>query len=337
MGAIYNDLLRALRGEPVQQVPFWEVWFLRSGGLCRQIMGETVETARQEVDLARRLGWQHLRIDGIDAGLPRTYREIGVGVERYSPEGALHSLSQLEEIPPLDLDTLSRDVAERVAAAHANGLAAIAYLPWCFHSVATSMGLLNFAYKTVDDIDFLHPLLEFVEQRNRIAIQEVLIPHGVDAVLFDGDCAYRNGLMVSPRVFRELTQERTAETVAPLREADIPYTFHSDGKLDDVIPMLVELGFSAVHGVEAMANDLGDIKRKFGSNITLMGNMDITFLGMSSVDDVRQATRRMLEVGTTGGRYVAACNTSPEDFIPAENYLAFAEEIHAYAPQAEHR
>ena len=332
MSTFDNDLLRALRGEPTERVPFWEVWFMRGGDLCRRIMGATVDTIEDEIALARRLGWQHLRIDGVDAGLPRTYRKVDGGIERYSPEGALYGLDQLEEIPPLDLEAVSQDAAARVQAAHENGLAAIAYVPWCFHAVATSMGLLNFAFKTVDDVDFLHAALEFVEQRTRIALREALIPNGVDAVLFDGDCAYRNGLMVSPRVFRDLTQDRTAKTVAPLQEAGIPYVFHSDGKLDDVIPMLVELGFSAVHGVEAMANDLADIKRRFGEAITLMGNMDITFLGMSGAGRVREATRTMLDIGSPGGRYVAACNTSPEDFIPVENYLSFVDEIHAYKP-----
>jgi hypothetical protein len=331
MNAFDNDLLRTLRGERTERVPFWEVWFMRDGLLCRQILGEPADTVEKEIALAQRLGWQHLRIGGVDAGLPRTYRSVGDGTERYSPEGALHSLDQLEEIPPLDVDYLTHHVAARVDAAHEHGLAAIAYLPWCFHAVATSMGLLNFAYKTVDDIDFLHAALEFVEERNRVAIREVLVPLGVDAVLFDGDCAYRNGLMVSPRIFRELTHNRTAATVALLRQAGIPYVFHSDGQLDDVIPMLVELDFSAVHGIEALANDLSDIKRRFGRAITLIGNMDITFLGMSSVEQVREATRRMLDIGAPGGRYVAACNTSPEDFIPVENYSAFVEEIHAYA------
>lgn len=332
MDTLHNTLIRAIRGEPAPNVPFWEVWFTRNSELCRRILGVPADTLRREIDLAHRLGWEFLRVDGVEAGLPRTYRSVGGGVERYSPEGALHSLHQLEEIPPLDVGRLTRDVAARVAAAREHGLAAIAYVPWCFHAVATSMGLLNFAYKTVDDIDFLHEAMEFVERRNRLAIREVLLPLGVDAVLFDGDCAYRNGLMVSPSVFRELTQERTAKTIAPLLDADVPCVFHTDGQLDEVVPMLLELGFSAVHGVEAMANDLADVKRRFGDKITLIGNMDITFLGMATVDEVRQATREMLDIGSPCGRYIAACNTSPEDFIPAENYLAFVEEIHAYTP-----
>ncbi len=324
-----NILLRTFAGERTEEIPLWEVWFLRQGGLCRQLLGSQVTTPPEEIALAKRLGMPCIRVGGIEDGLPRAYRDAG-GVERYSPEGALISLDQLEEIPPLNVDALRPKMSAYVDAAHAEGLAAIAYVPWCFHSTATAMGLLNFAYKTVDNIDFVHSIMEFVEERNRVAIRKLLIPLGIDVVLFDGDCAYRNGLMVSPPVFRELTQERTAKTVSQFREAGIPYVFHTDGQLDHVIPMLVELGFTAVHGVEAMANDLGDIKRRFGDQIVLMGNMDITFLGYSGVDEVREATRKMLDIGSQGGGYVAACNTSPEDFIPLENYLAFVDEIHAY-------
>ena len=333
MSIVDNDLLRVLRGEHTERVPYWEVWFPRSGDLCRQILGHPAETVHDEVALARRLGWQHIRIDGFDAGLPRTFRKVDGSQERYSPEVALHSLSQLDEVPPLDLAGISQDVVERVSAAHENGLSAVAYLPWCYHAVSTSMGMLNFAIKTVDDVGFLHEALDFVEQRNRDAILEVLIPAGVDAVLFDGDCAYRSGLTVSPHMFRELTQQRTSDTVAPLLRAGIPYLLHSDGKLDDVIPMLIELDFSAVHGVEAVANDLADIKRRFGQDITLIGNMDINFLGYASVEEIRHATREMLATGAPGGRYVAACTSGPEGFIPLDNFLAYVEEVHAFVPE----
>ena len=33
---------------------------------------------------------------------------------------------------------------------------------------------------------------------------------------------------------------------------------------DEVIPFVIKLGFSAIHGIEAAANDLGKIKDKFG-------------------------------------------------------------------------
>ena len=161
----------------------------------------------------------------------------------------------------------------------------------------------------------------------RAAVEQVVIPARPDFVLFDGDCAYKTGLAVRPETLRELTCERTRGTVELLREAGILYTFHSDGKVDDLLPMLIELGFAGVHGIEAQANDLADIKRRFGRDITLIGNMDVVFMSEATAPQVREATQRMLETGCPGGRYVAACNTSPLDYIPRENYLAMADVI----------
>jgi len=328
MGAVDNDLLKTLRGEAAGKVPFWEVWFAKRE-LAEKLVGGPLDAVPKRIELARRMGWEYLTIGGIGFGLPSGSETASDGTTHYVG-GAFNDLAQLEDVPPLEVDRLAAEFEPVVGAAHEEGMAAILYLPWCFHSVATAMGLENFAYMTADDMGFLHTAFEFVEERNRLAVRELAIPLGVDAVLFDGDCAYKTGLMVSPPVFRELVFERTKKTVAPLREADIPYTFHTDGKLDDVIPLLIELGFSAVHGVEAMANDLGDIKRRFGKRITLIGNMDVDFLTRASPDEVRSATRRMMDIGSPGGRYIAACNTSPCDYIPDENYLAMVETINDY-------
>ena len=35
----------------------------------------------------------------------------------------------------------------------------------------------------------------------------------------------------------------------------------------------------------------------------------------------------MLGTGSTAGRFVAGCNTSPQDYIPPENYKAMANAI----------
>ena len=302
-----TNLVRTLRGEETGCVPFWEVWFLQDGRLSHQVMDGAVDTIEEEIALARRFGWEYLRVAGVGSGLPCSHGGTSDGMQRYVP-GGLQRLAQLEGIPPLNVDEVGSSLECKVKAAHEANLAVIYYLPWCFHATNTAMGLENLAYKTVDDINFLHTVFEFVESRNRQAIEEVLIPLVVDVVLFDGDCAYKNGLMVSPRVFRDLVFDSTARTVAPLKEAEILYTFHTDGKLDDVLPVLIDLGFSGVHGVEAQANDLADIKARFGREITLIGNMDITFLGFATPDEVRAEAKRMLDVGSPGGRYVASCN-----------------------------
>ncbi len=325
MTAIDTKLMKALLGQPTDGVPFWEVWF-GMGALAERLIGRPVNTVEDRVRLARLMGWECLTL-GIPSRHPGSSSAVASdGTSHYVQHGKI-PLEELYARPDPDLPQAVEKAQETIRVAREEGLAVIAYVPWCFHAACTALGLQHLALLAYDEPEYLHALFEWVEEGARRAIREALIPLGVDVVLFDGDCAYRNGLMVNPRMFRQLVFERTAKTVAPLRDAGIPYAFHSDGKVDDLLPILMELDFSGFHGVEAQANDLADIKRRFGRDITLIGNMDVVFLTHATVQEVRAETERMLTIGMQGGRYIAACNTSPLDYIPDENYLAMVDVI----------
>jgi len=105
--------------------------------------------------------------------------------------------------------------------------------------------------------------------------------------------------------------------------------------LDDVIPLLIELGFSAVHGCEKAANDLRHLVDVFGDDIVLAGNMDVVFLSRATLEEVKRETEEMLRIGSSKGKFIAACNTSPLDYIPEENYIAMAETIKSFKPHRE--
>jgi len=322
-------ILEVFAGRVLDRLPFWEVWYGMSG-LTQRLLGRQAETPYDLCDLAQILGWDAICAGGVDINAPGgDSRPASDGTAHYVPRG-IEALADLgDRHMPDQAPALSRTRAA-VAAAHSRGIAAVLYLPWCFHTITTAVGLEALAIAVYEDRKRLHEAFEWVEERTRRAIEEVAIPSGVDFVLFDGDCAFKTGLMVRPDVFRDLVFERTAKTVAMLKEAGIPYALHSDGRLDDLMPVLIELGFAAVHGIEAQANDLADIKAHFGQQITLIGNMDVVDLTHASPSEVREMTLRMLRTGAPGGRYVAACNTSPLDYIPQVNYLTFAETIRQF-------
>ena len=322
-------LVRLLHGGRTRKVPFWEPWFAMHD-FCRRYYGD-YSHIESRIAMAKDLGMDAVRLDvaaRIDTNVHFVTRTSTTDKYVWYGGGSLRSLSQIEERG--DVPNWDREIAqlqgERRLVAEA-GLACWMVLPWCFHAIATSMGLERFALTLYDDFDFIDAAFEWVESRNRKAIDVAIKEIKPDFVLFDGDCAYKTGLMINPDMFRRLTFERTRETVSHLRGLGIPYTFHSDGKLDDVIPMLIELGFSAVHGCEKAANDLDDLVHRFGGDICLAGNMDVVFLSRATVEEVRRETERMLEIGSQKGRFIAACNTSPMDYIPDENYKAMADVI----------
>jgi hypothetical protein len=204
-------------------------------------------------------------------------------------------------------------------------------LPWCFHAVATAMGLEGFAYACYDAPDFVATAMARVEECNRKAILAIPRRDRPDFFLLDGDCAYRTGLMIDAGMLRKFTLEPTRRTLDLLAELEIPCAFHSDGRLRDLLPYLIELGIRAVHGCESMANDLGELVSEFGDSIVLCGNMDVVFLKNSTPEQVRRSALAMLKTGSAKGRYIAGCNTSPLDYIPAENYVALTRTVQEFA------
>jgi hypothetical protein len=287
-------------------------------------------STREKILMSRDLGMAIVNLGGVDTNLGFGESEMtSDGVSRYSG-GGLDYIEQMEERPVPDWGDQITRLKEDQRMIRDSGLVSWLILPWCFHKVATSMGLTRFAVRVYRDFSFVDRAFEIVEERNRMAIDQVVSAVRPDVVLFDGDCSYKHGLMVDPELFRRLVFERTRETVSHLKRLGIPYVLHTDGKLDDVIPILIELGFSMVHGCESKANDLADLVDRFGDEIVLAGNMDIDFLSRAEVEEVRRETLSMLETGSSKCRYVAACNTSPLDFIPDENYIAMAETIKDY-------
>ena len=318
-----------LRGQPSRTVPFWEVWFAMVD-MQRKHWGDW-EKVESHIAMAAALGNAAVPVGFVNTNVGFAHmRDAAKGAGKYLG-GLLRSRQQLDERPLPDWAADIERFRANQAKVRAAGLLGVLYLPWCFHTVATGMGLEHLCMALYDDFAFVRDCCAWVEERNRAAIRQVVAAVRPDLVLFDGDCAYKTGLMVSPAMFRELTFEQTRQTVALVRELDIPYTLHTDGKLDEVAPMLIELGFAAVHGCEKQANDLGQLVARFGGDITLVGNMDVGFLAAATPAEVRRETEAMLRLGSSRARFIAACNTSPKDYIPEANYRAFCETIAGFA------
>lgn len=59
--------------------------------------------------------------------------------------------------------------------------------------------------------------------------------------------------------------------------------------------------------------------------------MDGVFLSAAPPEEVSDGTETMLQIGSSSRRFIAGCNTSPQDYIPSENYRAMANAIRNFA------
>jgi uroporphyrinogen decarboxylase len=154
---------------------------------------------------------------------------------------------------------------------------------------------------------------------------------GIDIFYPADDFAFNKGLFVEPRQFERMWRPHYERILAPAREAGIPIWFHSDGRIDDAVEMLLDMGVDCLTPMDPSGIDYRDYKKRFGHRVTLHGNMDITWpLVNGTPEDVERDVKEHMDVLKPGGRWIAGSSHSIVNYIPHENFLAMIHAIHKY-------
>lgn len=177
-----------------------------------------------------------------------------------------------------------------------------------------AMGFERFFLRLVDDPAFVHKLLANRTEWG-IAMCHKAVSLGAEVLVMGDDAAYRDGPMISPRMWREFVLPYHRQLV---ESVEVPVIWHSDGNTERLLPFAVEAGFAGFHGLEPAAGmDLSRIKQEYGTELVLIGNIDIRVLFESDLQAVRAEVDRCLEQGTPGGGYMlATCNSIFEGMNP---------------------
>ncbi|MGC9453007.1 MAG: uroporphyrinogen decarboxylase family protein [Oceanipulchritudo sp.] len=331
----YQRLLTILSGGIPDRLPLLHVWGHREGyhvgHLRAWAVGHSLPEGADTTFLEYQRAHGHalgIGVEGWFSKLPKGEGEAAGGVQRYAQHG-IEIGCDLRSFEALgDLDTLAEETLRRVALNRIYGLGTRGFVTNSFHALSGALGLEDFCYALYDDRDWLEAAMDQAERFNRRGL-EVMIRNGVDMVTIDGDIAYKTGTMISPQLLREIWFDRTRACVELLKGAGVAVMYHTDGKVDAVLPMLIEMGVDCFHGCEKQANDLADLKARFGGDITLIGNFDHAEMTFGTPDQIAAATRAMLATGMPGGRYIADINTSVPNEAPVENYAAFVDTVRA--------
>jgi len=110
--------------------------------------------------------------------------------------------------------------------------------------------------------------------------------------------------------------------------ADIPIIFHSDGNIYEIIEDLLDLGVNCLNPIEPYSMDYRNLKKRFGKDLTIMGNIDISLLSNGNPEAIRKDIEEHMEICKTGYRYICASSHSIRNDVPNENIVAFFDSVH---------
>ncbi len=185
------------------------------------------------------------------------------------------------------------------------------------------------------DRDFIEELLE-ISTGYWVRFVKRALEEGVDFIWAADDVAFKTGLFLPPDIMKEMWLPHLQRIIEPAVNSGTPVMFHSDGKIDDIVPWLADIGVNCIQPMDPYGVDYREYKKRFGSLVCLAGNIDIEFpLAHGTPQEVEQDVKEHMKVLKPGGGYVATSSHSIVNYIPYENFVAMINAIHRYGGYGE--
>ncbi|NLG49472.1 MAG: hypothetical protein GX552_05100 [Chloroflexi bacterium] len=153
-----------------------------------------------------------------------------------------------------------------------------------------------------------------------------------DELQWPDDMGYRNGLLFSKKMWREMVRPYQQRTIDWAHAHGVKAHLHSCGNIMALVPDLVDLGLDALNPMEIKAGmEPLTIKQQFGDRLLLCGGFDIR--NWSDWELAEADLREKLPVLMESGGYIFHSDHSIPDTVSLENYyriVQLAKEIGRY-------
>ncbi|MFC1692626.1 uroporphyrinogen decarboxylase family protein [Candidatus Latescibacterota bacterium] len=338
-----NRLITALRhGEP-DRVPHLENW-VTSKTVYEYVLGHKldydVEDARvggisvapeDNVEFAVRLG-----MDAVLCNLSwrpnNVFRTAINGTEHYV-DGTVKTWADLNDLePPITMEDQFQYMERYLRSAEGTGVGIVANFTSFFDSAMLAVGVNDSFLMFYDDRPFLERLMGILLEHQETVMHEICARYGDDIayVMINDDIGHNNGLMINPDMFGEIFPHRMKRLIAPAKDLGKLILIHTDGKMDEIMPILYDIGFNAVHPVEPESNDIFEVKKKWTGKMAIVGNIPTVLLAYGTKEEIEKRVREYCIKLAPEGGWVLGSSTSIMEGIPGENFVAMIEATHRY-------
>lgn len=163
-----------------------------------------------------------------------------------------------------------------------------------------------------------------------LAFDEALVRRAlswdVDGVRFGDDWGQQQGLIMGPVLWRRYIKPRISRLYGLVRKAGRKVFIHCCGKVDEILPDLIECGVDVFNPFQPEVMNVVEIKRQFGKDLTFFGGISTQkTLPYGTVSQVKEEVRGLIRtIGRSGGYIAAPAHDVPRDAKP-ENVAALIE------------
>jgi uroporphyrinogen decarboxylase len=247
----------------------------------------------------------------------------------------VRTVQEIDSYPFPDLAAEGRftDFAAKVEAVHREGLAVLAAAAPVGGTVFWPAYKLRGMEALLMDL-MTEPLLAgtLLDRVTEIcaALAARLATYDVDLLLLADDYGTQRALIVRPDAWRAWFKPRLRTVINAAKSINpkLLVALHSDGKVDEIIPDLIEIGIDVLNPLQPETLDQAAIKREFGKDLAFWGGVGTqTTMPFGSAAEVREVVRHLIATVGKGGGLLIAPTHLVEPEVPWENIMAFIDAV----------
>lgn len=179
---------------------------------------------------------------------------------------------------------------------------------------------MNYVYFNKSE---MHTLMEKFTDFE-IAMADHLIDLGADVIWLGNDFCYNSGPFMSPELLYEFDFKYMKILVDHIHKRGKPVVLHCCGNVNKTMRYMINTGVDGIHALQPTAhNDIYEMKREYGDDVCLIGNVDINqLMPHGSPYEIDQKIKEMVErlFYDRKGWILSTCNLLSID-TPIENAI----------------
>jgi uroporphyrinogen decarboxylase len=339
-GPDFGRLYNVLFGGKADRVPLMELGI--DEGVMGQFIGRPLQSLQDKIDFYRLAGYDYIKLAPVinmnpGAAVPQTglRQSEASALDRArtwgtESKGVITNWEEFERFQWAEVSDAAMRWFDEAAKIVPPEMRVIGQYGDIFTFTWEFMGFETFSFALVEDPELVTAVFDRVGTIIYSLFERMAQYEVVGGLFYSDDIAYFSGLMISPATLRHYLFPWMKKIGSLCAARRMPFLYHSDGKLWEVLDELIGLGVTTLQPIEPKAMEIREVKEKYGSRLGLVGSVDMDLLARGEPEAIRATVRGLIEdVGRRGGYCVGSGNSIP-NYIPVANYRAMLETTWEY-------
>ncbi len=173
------------------------------------------------------------------------------------------------------------------------------------YAIPDGNAMYDFSYRMADDPEGLKSQADREVKAALEKAERLKKAGGLDGFALCSDYCLNTGPFLSPNQFSQFVTPYLAELIAGYRDMGFYVIKHTDGNIMPILDQLIQAKPHALHSLDPQAGvDIAEVKRLYGNEVCLIGNVNCGMLDTGTVEEVKQSARYALQSGMPGYGYV---------------------------------